>query len=144
MSRGRLLVVLVPVLAVCTLGGCGDNKKKEGRAQLVQTIAEQLQAAKAKADAYDFDGARAILGGLAEEVNKSPFADVATYDKLTAEIEAIRRTVSDQEAEYRKKMRAGWKVIAGKLVSPDDQARAIAEQKRQEEAERARREAEQA
>ena len=145
MSRRRLLGAALPLVAACALVGCGDNKTtEEGRAQLKQRVGDQLQAAKAKADAYDFDAANAILRGLPDEVDKSPFADVATYDKLKADIEAVRGAVSSQEDDCRTKTKAGWRIAAGKLVSPDDQARALAEQKRQEEAERARREAEQA
>ncbi len=145
MSRRRWLAVALPLLAVCALVGCGNDKKtEEGRAQLKQRVADQLQAAKAKADAYDFDAANAILRGLPEEVDKSPFADVATYDKVKADIEAVRGAVSSQEDDYRQKTKAGWKITGGKLVSPDDQARAIAEEKRQEEAQRAKRGAEDA
>jgi hypothetical protein len=141
--KNRLLGVIVPFAVACLLSGCGDSKKREeGRAQLTRRAAEQLQAAAAKASAFDFDGANAILGDLRNEVNQSPFADVATYEKLMADIEAAYRSVSEQESEYRKKTREGWKVITGKLVSPDDQARALAEQKRREEDEAKRREEE--
>ncbi len=140
----RVRRLLVPFAIVCVVSGCGDSKKREeGRAQLIRRAAEQLQAAAAKANAFDFDGANAVLRDLRNEVNQSPFADVATYDKLTADIDAAYSSISEQESEHRKKIRAGWKVIGDKLVSPADQASALAEQKRQEEAERARREAEQ-
>ena len=141
--RNGLLRAAVPVAVACALSGCGDSKtREEGRAQLTQRTAEQLEAAAAKASGFDFDGANAILGALRNEVSESPFADVATYDKLTADIDAAYGNVSEQESEYRRKLRAGWKLTEGKLVSPEDQARALAEQKRKEEAERARRKAE--
>ena len=151
---GRLCALGAPTralltLVLCVIGsaptGCANAKKtEEGRQQLARRVAEQLQTAKANADAYDFDAARAILQDLAEEVDKSPFADVATYDKLTADIGAVQRTVCDEESDYGTKTRGGWKVIGGTLVSPEDQPRAIAEQKRQEEAQRAAQEAERA
>jgi hypothetical protein len=144
-AQRQPLLILTLCLIAPVPSGCGDSKKREdGRQQLEQRVAEQLRAANTKAEAYDFDGANAILRDLAEEVNKSPFAGGATYDKLNADIEAVRRAVSDRESEYRRKTRAGWKVIAGKLVSPRDQARALARQKRQQEAERTRQEGEKA
>jgi len=125
---------MLPLFAACALVGCGDSKNaEEGRAQLTQRVAQQLEAAQAKADAYEFDAAKAILRDLPEEVDKSPFANVATCDKLTADIDAIRRAVFDEEAECRRKTRAGWKLIDGHLVSPADQERALAEKKRREE-----------
>ncbi|MGD8454265.1 MAG: hypothetical protein PVJ57_20830 [Phycisphaerae bacterium] len=143
-SRQALFLLILWLIASLPVG-CTDSKKKEaGRQELAQHVAEQLRVANTKAEAFDFDGANAILRDLADEVNKSPFADVATYDKLNADIEAVRRAVSDQETEFRRKMRAGWKAIGGKLVSPADQARALAEEKRQQEAERARQEREKA
>lgn len=139
----QVLFLLVLCLIASLPTGCSDSKKREaGRQELARHVAEQLGVANTKAEAFDFDGANGILRDLADEVNKSPFADVATYDKLTTDIEAVRRAVSDQETEFRRRLRAGWKVIEGQLVSPQDQARALAEQKRKKEAERARREAE--
>jgi hypothetical protein len=136
--RPTLLTIILCVIA-CAPTGCEDSKKREeGRALLAQQVAEQLQAAKAKAVAYDFDGANAILRDLAEDVNKSPFADVATYDKLIADIDAARRRDSEQESEYRKKLRGGWKIIDARLASPAEQERRLADKKRREEEEEQR------
>ena len=142
-SRRRAVLTAILCMSACATAGCGDGQRKErGRAQLRGRVAEQLRAAEAKADTYDFESAHGILRDLSEEVDRSPFADVATFDTLNSEIDAVSRTISEQESEYRRKIRAGWRVIAGRLISPEDQPRAIAEQKREEQARRAAQEEE--
>lgn len=137
MPRRLLLGTMLALLIACAHAGCGNSKKTgEERARFAQRAADQLQAAKSKADAYDFARANAILSDLVEEVRESPFPDVATYDKMMAEIAAIRREVSRQKASYRKKIRAGWKMLDGQLVSLAEQRRARAQEKRRRENDR--------
>lgn len=145
MSRRFIFHAAFPLLVACAVAGCGGDKDAEkGRAQLLERVAAQLEAANARANAYDFDAAKVILRDLSEQVAESPFADTTTYDKLTAELQAVRCTVFDRESDYQAKIRAGWKLVDAKLVSPEERARSLAEKKRLEAAERAEWEAKEA
>jgi regulator of protease activity HflC (stomatin/prohibitin superfamily) len=142
----RVSIRVALVLAMLTgLSGCGESKERqEGRRKLTEHVARQIDVAKSKAAAFAFDDAKALLRELTEYVNQSPYADSALHKSLTADMRAAWQAVEEQESEFLKNMHAGWKAVDGKLVSPEDQARALEEQRRREEAKRARQEQEQA
>ncbi|MBN2448591.1 MAG: hypothetical protein JXO22_17830 [Phycisphaerae bacterium] len=132
-------VPLIIMLSVAS--GCGESKAdkmRKGQEQLTKRVSAQLQAAKDKADECDFDAANNIISDLRDEVSQSPFANQDTCNKLTTDIDAEHKRLSTREVHQRRKIRDGWRVIGGKLVSPEDQSRALAQQKQREEAEAAR------
>lgn len=113
--------VLVVVLLL-GLSGCSNKKREEGSKKLTQQAAQQIQAAEQKMNEYDFDAARKLLYELREEVQDSPYADVATYDKLIADVDAAHAVLQDKESDFYRKKRQGYSVVDGKLLSAAEKA----------------------
>ncbi len=128
--------MMVLGLAACAVTGCEDSQREQGREELIQEVNEQIATAKKSAAGFDFDTADESTRQLLATVDESPYADVTTYNRLTADIEDARRELARLKADHREKLRAGWKVIDGRLVSPEEQ-RARAEKEREAQRRRA-------
>jgi hypothetical protein len=116
-------------------GYSSSHQKMEERDRLTRLIHEQVGIAADKAEQYDFGSAKDLLLAAATEVVESPYADTYLIDDLNRKLDAARYDLERREADHRDKIRAGWTVIDGRLVSPADQQRALAEKKRREEQE---------
>lgn len=127
------VTTLMIVFLLLGLSACSNKQREEGRARLTEQAAEQIQAAEQKMNEYDFHAARKLLYEVREEIQGSSYADVATEDKLFADIDAAYAAISDKESDFHRKKLKGWSVIDGRLVSPADQPRALAEKKRRQE-----------
>ncbi|MBI5864617.1 MAG: hypothetical protein HZB38_08925 [Planctomycetes bacterium] len=82
--------------------------------------------------AFDFDtGARALLA--ADAAVRSASVNIATLDSLLEKVSAARRLLRASEADYLDKIRSGWLVFEGKLISGAERDSILAERKRREE-----------
>ena len=131
---------LIVVSLLLGLSACSDENREEGRKQLQQQAAQQIQAAEQKMNEYDFDAAKKLLYELREEIQGSSDADVATNDKLIANIDAAYAAISDAQSDFHRKKLQGWSIVDGRLVSPAAQQRALAQKKRREEQDAKRKE----
>lgn len=137
-----VIVVSLPLV----LSGCSNKEREEGRKQLIEQAAEQIQAAEQKTKQYDFHAAKKLLHELREEVQGSPYADVETNDALIEEIDEEYAAIANKESDFDRKKRRGWSIVDGKFVSRSEKKTILAEkaaaardtQKREAEIERQR------
>jgi len=135
--------IVVGTLGVCiiVIGFVGyysyssSQKKIEGRDRLTRLIDEQVRMAVDEAEHYEFGSAKKLLRAAATKVSESPYANAYLIGDLNGKLDAARYDFEQLEATHRDKIRAGWMVIDGRLVSPADQHRALAEKKRRDEEE---------
>lgn len=135
---GMLGVGAIVVGFVGYYGYSSSRKKTEERDRLLRLIDQQVSVAADKSEEYDFAGAKAVLLAAATEVQESPYADAYLVNQLNGKLDAASLNVERRETDHRDKIRAGWTVIDGRLVSPTEQERAL-EEKRQRQKEEAKR-----
>lgn len=128
----RLMVLFL----LLGLGGCSNKEREEGTARLTEQAAEQIQAAEQKMNEYDFDAAKKLLYELREEIQGSSYVDVATEDKLIADIDAAYAVLSDRKTDFFCKKGQGYSLVDGKLLSPAERKRILAENRRESEEQR--------
>lgn len=135
-AGNRWIFAGLGVFAVVVLGGltwwalatraAEDRRDQAGRAELIQSVTERVEASKALAASYKFDAATKGLFEARRTIEESSFADVAMQEKLTGEVEDARRLIGGQQEDYENKLRVGWKLTDEKLISPQEQAAARA------------------
>ncbi len=135
----RTGLIIVGIVGVIAIGSgfvgyrsysASQEKKKDARERLTRRVDEQVGSAVAKGEVYDFRGAEDVLRAVATEVEESPYAEFGQIYDLNQKIDAARYDLERREIDHRHKLRTGWVVKAGRLISPAEQQRVLAEKKR--------------
>lgn len=138
---GMVVVGVTLIVAVAVHGHRSNQKKVAERERLTRLVDEQLGAAKAETDVYEFATAARALDDAEKEIGDSFLSNEYIHDDLTNKIRVARNDIRPLQAHYRKKISNGWVVFEGKLMPGSEHQQILAERiKRAEQQERRRRE----
>lgn len=141
-TRTLRILLLILVIVVIGVGGTGyygytSNKKKTATLKSMERLSEdQILRARERVKAYAFSEARDVLREVEAQVSKAEMLNEANKEILLDRLTMFRTELEAASNEYEAKLAKGYKLIDGRLVSPEAQAHAIAEQKRRKVAER--------
>lgn len=137
--RFTVIILLVGLTMVSAIGYYG-YKSSSNKLRIAKQVEEDIELLLSRADnsaqLYAFSEAFELLTKAEQELADSPLDPFAS-SILKDDIDTTRNAVIRKDKEYNSYLQSGYILVGGRLVSPDEQEAAIAEQKRKEEAERA-------
>ncbi len=142
LSFAALIVAIIAAGGISFYGYWSSQSKKEENSRLEHLSLVQIAEARNQAKSFSYQGIGGVLSKAESEIERSTLLDPLKRELLLDKLVAVRKELSSAENDYRQKLKQGYVVVDGRLVSPDLVAQAMEKKRRQEDAERARREAE--
>lgn len=143
--RIMIVALIVTVIGVSGMAyyGYALNRDKVGEfKRLDQLVNAKITDARRQARSHSFDAVGATIGQAESEVAESALLNIQSRELLQDRLAVASAELKVEEAEFQRKLKAGYHVVGGRLLDPDDAALAIADERQREEIERSRREAE--
>lgn len=143
--RIAIAALIVAILSAAGLGYHGYRSNKirvDEFARLEQSSIAQIAEARKQARAFSFKNSDEILSNAESPIVRSSFLTPQNKAILLDRLSTARAELSQSRKEYERKIKEGYALVDGRLVAPDELAQAIEQKRRQEDAEKAMREAE--
>lgn len=143
----RILLVAL-ALAVLAVGGLGyygyslNQKRTAEFNRLDRLVNANILEGRRRTRSYSFDAAGAIIGQAETEIAQSTLLNPQSRELFQDRLAVALAELKVEEAEFQRRLKEGYHVVGGRLLGPDDAAKALAEERGRDEADRFRREAE--
>lgn len=146
-SEGNWVVLLIirmvgvaSIVIVVVLYQASSRRRaaKSERLRLTTTFEEAVASARSSAGAFAFQAGTAALTDAENTVRASVQVHDYERQRLLEQLRVVRNEINGLENGFRQKLDSGWTLIGESLVSPEDQQKALAEERRRQEEARER------